>query len=81
MVAVGYGSEGGQDYWLIKNSWGTNWGEKGFLKLRRGVGACNIGKALTVINCAGSNVKGAAALDCEEGDEHCGEKNEEAEEE
>ncbi len=38
MPVVGYGTtEEGEAYWLLKNSWGSQWGEAGFLKLPRGM--------------------------------------------
>ncbi|RCV29231.1 hypothetical protein SETIT_5G467700v2 [Setaria italica] len=50
VAAVGYGNGGSKhdDYIIVKNSWGTTWGEKGYIRMRRGTGKrhglCGINK-------------------------------------
>jgi len=45
VAAVGYGTESGKEYYLVRNSWGASWGENGYIKIATtssGAGICGI---------------------------------------
>ena len=46
VTLVGYGTDS-KDYWIVKNSWGKNWGESGYFRVYRGTGVCGINQYIT----------------------------------
>jgi len=43
VAVVGYGTDPTSgDYWIVRNSWGSAWGEDGYVRLKRGVNACGV---------------------------------------
>lgn len=44
MAMVGYGEDSatGLGYWVIRNSWGAQWAEDGYMRVRRGTNVCGV---------------------------------------
>jgi cysteine peptidase B len=42
VLLVGYGVSGTTNYWIIKNSWGSSWGESGYIRVQQGTNQCLI---------------------------------------
>jgi C1A family cysteine protease len=44
VIVVGWGTSGTTEYWTVRNSWGTSWGERGYIRMAitSGAGICGV---------------------------------------
>ena len=53
VTAVGYGQDtDGTQFWRLKNSWGEEWGEGGYIRFAKGLGHCSIGTFYALPQCS-----------------------------
>jgi len=41
-MLIGWGEENNEKYWVLKNTWGKDWGENGYFRMRRGTDESHI---------------------------------------
>ena len=51
VVIVGYATDSATklDYWIVRNSWGTGWGQAGYIYIQRGVNKCKIEEEISYV--------------------------------
>ena len=46
---IGYGTDAGTDYWLVKNSWNSEWGDGGTFKIVRGTDEAQVEQMMAIM--------------------------------
>jgi len=57
---VGYGTQSTTNYWIVRNSWGTDWGESGYLRVAIGKNLCGISDEVTLAIISGASTTGGS---------------------
>merc|ERR1719396_98314 len=65
---VGYGTLNNIPYWNVRNSWGPNWGDKGYIKMKRGPNTCAIASYAHFPIVTGGDGGGGGGDDDDDGD-------------
>lgn len=70
VAVVGYGTTlDGTKYWIVRNSWGSDWGEQGYIRLKRGIsekeGLCGIAMEASypIVKQSADSGEGSSAAD------------------
>jgi len=50
VAIVGYGTDAGKNYWIVRNSWGASWGEKGYMRIVMGKNECGLASSAVYPN-------------------------------
>jgi len=60
VAIVGFGTDSNKDYWTIRNSWGSTWGEAGYIRMIRGSGKCGLNTDVTTATGVSTQVLSAS---------------------
>merc|ERR1712007_76565 len=75
VAVVGYGTDGGKDYWKVRNSWGSTWGEEGYIRMVRGKNMCGISQQPSYPNAVAAQSQAVLGTDLAVSWSDCGDAN------
>jgi len=59
---VGFDATASPGYWIVRNSWNTDWGEKGFMRLAMGKNLCGVADEATLVQVTGERAADALVV-------------------